>query len=158
MTEATKTILNSETIPQVDIEFMNNTHADEVQLVNNLGELITRFELADTHSEEDISKITLGLKAWFDHTVNHFERENKLMQVTNFPAYGIHLGEHEITLNKFKELINTWEEKQDIQYLAEYVFSEWPNWFNNHVNSMDMATAYFAVMNGFDIENFLKDS
>lgn len=158
MIEATKTILNSDTIPRVEVEFMNDTHFEEIQLVKNLGELISSFEAIDTHTENDVKHITQLLQHWFEHTIAHFEQENKLMQETNFPAYGVHFGEHEIALNNMKSVINTWEEKQDIQLVADYVFTQWPNWFNSHVSSMDMATANFAVMNGFDSDKFLKDS
>ena len=90
------------------------------------------------------------LDEWLKHTIPHFERENTLMQKTGFPAFGVHSEEHEIALSRMKNVFEVWKQKKDIDLLADYVFNMWPNWFNGHVNSMDMMTAKFAVMNGFD--------
>ncbi len=48
------------------------------------------------------------------------------------------------------EIVKEWESSNDIELIADYVFSLWPAWFDQHVNSMDMMTAKFAVMNGYD--------
>lgn len=151
----TKTVLDANNIPKVDIDFMNNTHFEELELVEKLGKQILDYQtLSETGnpentqaSEQAISRL---LNNWLEHTIAHFERENKLMQDTGFPAYPVHASEHEIALEKLKNLISTWEKNKDIDQLADYVFTHWPDWFNTHVNTMDMMTAKFAVMNGFD--------
>ncbi len=145
-----KTILEVESIPSVDIDFMNNTHFEEIKMVNELGKLISAFQKQDTHSNDEIEQISLALQRWLAHTIPHFDRENQLMQETGFPALGVHSQEHDMALDRMKNIIQGWEQHQDIELLADYVFSFWPNWFNDHVNTMDMMTAKFAVMNGFD--------
>ncbi len=146
----TKTILDPETIPRVDIDFMNNTHVEELAIANELGKQVSAFQDGKDTSDENIKKISDLLKKWLDHTIPHFERENRLMQETGFPAYQIHSEEHDIALNRFRTIISAWDENRDIDLVADFVFTLWPNWFNGHVNSMDMMTAKFAVMNGFD--------
>lgn len=142
-----KTILDAETIPLVEIDFMNDTHLDELSIVNKLGEQVLKYQDGrDTNS----TKITDLLNDWLEHTIPHFERENKLMKETGFPAYAVHADEHEIALNRFKAVISEWTENKDIDLVSDFVFTLWPSWFNGHVNSMDMMTAKFAVMNGFD--------
>jgi len=144
-----KTILESSTIPQVALDFMNNTHFEEIDMVKELGELVDQYQHSNSPSEEQASEITQKMQDWVEHTVAHFKRENELMQETGFPAYGIHSEEHEITLNRLKAAAQAWQEDHDIEVLADYVFTLWPAWFDNHVNTMDMMTAKFAVMNGY---------
>lgn len=146
----TKTILDPETVPQVDIDFMNSTHLDELAIVNKLGEHVTAYQDGEDSSEDNVNTIAALLKEWLDHTIPHFERENQLMRDTGFPAYQVHFDEHEIALNRFRTIISAWVENKDIDLISDFVFTLWPNWFNGHVNSMDMMTAKFAVMNGFD--------
>jgi len=149
MSEQSKTILDAENIPRVEINFMNDTHVEELEVVNHLGSLISAYQEKNEHNDNEVTQISQALKAWLDHTIPHFERENDLMQETGFPAYAIHAQEHEIALNRMKAIIQTWEQDQDINILADYVFTQWPTWFNGHVNSMDMMTAKFAKMNGY---------
>lgn len=146
----TKTILNEETIPLVDIDFMNDTHVEELSIANQLGEHVSKYQDGEDSSDENAGKISELLKKWLDHTIPHFERENTLMRDTGFPATAVHMDEHEIALNRFQTVISAWEENKDIDLVSDFIFTLWPNWFNGHVNSMDMMTAKFAVMNGFD--------
>ncbi len=150
MTTLTKTVLNSETIPRVALEFMNNTHFEEIELVKMLGERISAYQLNDAKTENDQQQITQLLADWLQHTQAHFTRENELMIEIHFPMYPVHSGEHERVLDDMTAMVQQWQDKHDTERLAEYVFSTWPNWFDAHVNSMDMVTAQFAVMNGYE--------
>ena len=142
-----KTILERETIPRVDLDFMNNTHFEEIEMVKELGKLVDSFIVNDNQKNQNV--LTQKLNAWLDHTTAHFERENNLMQETGFPAYSIHKDEHNTALNQMKNVINAWIKKQNIELVEDYIFSLWPAWFDQHVNTMDMMTAKFAVMNGY---------
>jgi len=153
MSTKPKTILDAKTIPQVALDFMNKTHSEEVELVQNLGEALTSFSHHTTPSQQETDAITRQLTDWLAHTEAHFARENQLMQDTGFPAYEIHASEHNMALNKMKTVIQRWQEEQDINALEDYIFSSWPNWFDAHVNSMDMVTAQFATMTGYDETN-----
>ena len=147
--DKTKTILDPETVPLVEIDFMNNTHLEELSIANALGEQVSQYQGGDT-SENNAAKIAELLHKWLEHTIPHFERENELMRQTSFPAYRMHSEEHEMAIKRFKAVISSWEDNKDIDVISDFIFSQWPNWFNAHVNSMDMMTAKFAVMNGFD--------
>lgn len=146
----TKIILDAETVPLVEIDFMNNTHLEELAVVNELGKHVSDYQEGKDSSEKNANKILNLLNTWLEHTIPHFENENQLMQKIGFPAYAIHSNEHEIALNRFKTVISAWVEDKDINLLSDFIFTVWPNWFNGHVTSMDMMTAKFAVMNGFD--------
>ncbi len=151
MLEASKIVLETDTIPRVNLAFMDNTHVEEIEIVKKLGELVTAYQQMDekNNNETNENEITVNLNAWLQHTIAHFARENELMQQTNFPAYPIHAQEHEIALNRMKRIARLWQTNKDIEALANFIFSFWPDWFNAHVNSMDMMTARFAVMNGY---------
>ena len=153
MSTKPKTILDAKTIPQVALDFMNQTHSEEVELVNNLGKSLDSYTHQTTLSQQKTDAITQQLMNWLAHTEAHFARENQLMQDTGFPAYNIHASEHSRVLNEMKDIIQRWQEQQDINALEDFLFCSWPNWFDAHVNSMDMVTAQFATMNGYDATN-----
>jgi len=148
MTE-NKIILEANSFPRVDIDFMNNTHFDELVMVQELGQLISAYQQSEVPSESDTQQITRSFMDWLEHTRAHFSRENTLMQEVEFPMVQVHYQEHERVLAGMEEVANSWKKTSDIELLVEYVFSAWPTWFNAHVNTMDMMTAQFAVMNGY---------
>jgi len=143
----TKTILDKESIPRVELDVMNNTHFEEVEMVKAIGEIITSYQ--EKENKDQLSNLNQKLNAWLDHTKAHFARENELMQETGFPAYSIHLNEHEVALKQMTSIIKAWQHSQDIDAIEDYIFNYWPAWFDEHVNTMDMITAKFAVMNGY---------
>ncbi len=141
-------ILKQETIPKVELDFMNNTHFEELEMVEKIGEGINTLMLNNTQIDRQDS-LNEMLNTWLEHTIEHFEHENELMKKTGFPAYPIHKKEHEIALDRMKKVINTWAKDQDISLIHDYIFSFWPTWFIQHVNTMDMMTAKFAVSTGY---------
>jgi len=148
MTE-NKIILEANSFPRVDIDFMNNTHYDELVMVQKLGQLISAYQHNDQPKESDTEQVTASFIAWLEHSRAHFSRENTLMKEVEFPMYQVHYSEHERVLAEMLQVANNWQKTRDIELLVHYVFSAWPTWFNGHVNTMDMMTAQFAVMNGY---------
>ncbi|NOQ94654.1 MAG: hypothetical protein GQ547_08495 [Methylophaga sp.] len=157
MTVKNKIILNAGTIPHVALDFMNSTHFEEIELVEKLGATITEYEQNKAPTSEQTKTLNTLLEEWLSHTQAHFDRENTLMQEIQFPMSLVHSSEHERVLANMTDIIQTWQRNADIELLAEYVFSSWPQWFDNHVNSMDMITAHFAVMHGFDPHTTVDD-
>jgi len=144
-----KIVLEANTFPRVDIDFMNNTHFDELVLVKDLGEVIAKYQQSEKVTDEELQQVTQSLKGWVEHSYAHFLRENTLMKEVEFPMYQVHYSEHERVLAEMDKLVSDWQANNDIDVVADYVFSIWPTWFNAHVNSMDLMTAQFAVMNGY---------
>ncbi len=135
--------ITPENIPLVAIDFMNQTHKEEIALVNSLME-----KLQAAPDEENDTEISESLTQWYTHTEAHFQRENELMLEMNFPPYLVHAGEHENALNLMRAVIKAWEKNKDIPQLSDFVFNQWPEWFMAHVNSMDTVTANFAKTKG----------
>ncbi len=132
-------VLATEDIPPVAVDSMNATHKEEVELINQLGELLR----AAADGAPDDAAISAQLKAWLEHTRAHFERENRLMREYGFPPYAVHAAEHANVLTELETLRDLWEQNHNPEPLTRYVFDRWPAWFDRHVNSMDKVTAQF---------------
>lgn len=130
-----------EKMPEVPRADMNATHQEEVTLVNEVGEAIE----AVLDGADNIRLLEL-LRQWIEHTQAHFENEHRIMDETGFPAYSVHRGEHERVLDEIKKVVSDYQGSGDIAPLKTYLFETWPAWFDNHVNTMDFATAHFAQM------------
>jgi len=132
-------VLDPSAIPQVGLESMNETHREEVELINQLGSLLDQ----EIQRHVDETSITKTLHTWVEHTRLHFTRENELMQKYGFPALAVHSNEHSQEFARIEELEQQWYEKKEIEPLADYIFNLWPRWFDNHVRTMDNVTAQF---------------
>jgi hemerythrin len=126
-------------IPQVALESMNQTHREEVEMVQQLADLLVKGIAGDL----DEAAISAQTQAWVEHTREHFARENSLMEQNGFPAYPVHKGEHERILNLLEELQQGWLQQHSPYPLAEFLCNDWPAWFDNHVKTMDQVTAAF---------------
>jgi hemerythrin len=118
---------------------MNETHREEVELVQHLADLLVKGIAGDL----DEAAITAQTQAWIEHTREHFARENRLMEQYGFPAYPVHKGEHEQVLSLLEELQQGWLQQRSPYPLAEFLCNDWPDWFDNHVKTMDQVTAAF---------------
>ena len=132
-------VLDVSDIPQIALDSMNQTHKEEVELINKLGELLEE----GMKSQPDADAITAMLTEWLEHTREHFASENQLMQEHGFPAYPVHANEHQQVLVQIEAIYQRWLDDNEVQPLADFIFSDWPQWFDNHVNSMDMVTAQY---------------
>ena len=132
-------VVEIDEIPIIAHDSMHQTHLEEVVLINELGYKIEQG--IDGNGDKDI--ITEKLKEWVEHTREHFGEENRLMEEFDFPAYPMHKAEHEKVLNQIESLENLWINNGQLEPIAEFIFMEWPTWFDNHVNTMDLVTAQF---------------
>jgi hemerythrin len=66
-----------------------------------------------------------------------------MMEQHDFPAYPVHRGEHERVLNLLQELQQDWLQQHSPYPMAEFLCNDWPDWFDNHVKTMDQVTAAF---------------
>ena len=132
-------VMDPETIPEIAYPPMHDKHKDEIDLVNEFGVLLDQAMKGDP----DEAAITEKLQEWLAHTHEHFSAENKLMQECNFPAYPVHSGEHDRVLAQLEDLQQDWLKNKSVEQLADFLFVDWVDWFNQHVNSMDKITAQF---------------
>jgi len=130
-----------EKMPRVAREDMNHTHEEEIALVNRIAEVIEAVEKG-----EGADTLEPLLDEWLAHTRAHFDNEHRIMEACGFPAYAVHRAEHERVFEILTTVIERYRSSGDLAPLKQFVTSTWPSWFDNHVNTMDYATAHFANM------------
>ena len=126
-------------IPIIAHDSMHQTHLEEVNLINELGYKIEQY----VDGELDAGVISEKLAEWVDHTRQHFDEENRLMEEYDFSAYSMHKMEHQKVLSRIEQLQQLWTRDAQIEPIGDYLFLEWPSWFDQHVNTMDLVTAEF---------------
>lgn len=136
--------LNCETLPQVEMEFMNTVHCEELQLV---GQLLTQLE-----AQVPVEDIDQSLNDWLVHTHEHFDREERLMDEYRFPPYPIHKMEHEQALETLLSVQKDWLDTRDADTLLNYIKQDWRNWLQQHITTMDRVTAHFFSRIGVEVE------
>jgi len=132
-------LLSHSDIPQVEMEFMNNVHKEDVELINTIFEHILAYD----SSEESAKAIDDLYTQWIEHTVNHFQNEETKMQEMHFPPYLAHKGEHDRVLQEMHDLFSHWQQQRDIKALKIYFIETLPTWLRTHISTMDTVTARF---------------
>ena len=76
----------------------------------------------------------------FEHTRRHFDNESELMRNCRFPATGEHESEHRRVLGELAHMRRGIEEGR-LSFARAYVKQGLPDWFANHLATMDAALA-----------------
>ncbi|MDD5273371.1 MAG: hemerythrin domain-containing protein [Methylovulum sp.] len=76
----------------------------------------------------------------YEHTEQHFERENQLMKLSAFPGESEHKGEHQRVLGEFMQF-KTRVDKGLLVFGRSFVRERLPQWFGLHLLTMDIALA-----------------
>jgi hemerythrin-like metal-binding protein len=74
----------------------------------------------------------------YEHTEQHFERENQLMQQLAYPATTEHKAEHQRVLGEFKQFKSRID-RGLIVFGRLFVTDRLPLWFKLHIATMDYA-------------------
>ncbi len=135
-------LINIEDIAHIDFDVMQNTHEEEILMLNEIDELATRFETDETLQNELEEK----MEAYVDHVVDHFENEERLMLIHNFGAYAMHKTEHEKVLKRFDEAYGPWKKEGDIWGMVKFLRST-PQWIQDHIAAMDTVTSLSILEN-----------
>lgn len=137
-------LVDLDTIPQVPLDFINHDHREEARLLNDLAEALEAHRAGRTGPEP----VVACFQALYDHTVEHFGREDAAMQQSGFPPYQVHHGEHVRVLEELAEEGRAFGEGGDVARLHAYVTQAVPAWFVNHILTMDTMTARFVASRG----------
>lgn len=130
-------------VPLVAVDFMNSDHHEAVDLMN-----VLEAHLDVDEGSVDAPAVETALRAFLDHTREHFGREEQEMQRTRFPVYAVHKGEHDSVLEDMEGVYGTWVEGQDAQKLLTWVRGPLPEWLVEHIQTMDTITAQFIASAG----------
>jgi hemerythrin len=134
-------LINKNNLPLVAMDFMNETHFEDVEIINELYKDILEYEKEQNESTQKIFETRY--KEWIIHTQNHFEAEEIQMREKGFFAYECHKNEHNLNLSEIKQLFNNFQETKNISELKEYFENNLVSWLVNHIQTMDTVTAMF---------------
>lgn len=134
-------LIDKNELPQVEMEFMNDVHAKDADIINDLYSLVLRYE--DDPSQINEKLLNDKYEEWFSHTIEHFKGEEEKMIELNFPPYLMHKKEHEKALETMDYVYQSWKKSKDIIIIKQYLSQELPQWLNKHIQTMDTVTAMF---------------
>jgi len=126
--------MTQEQLPMVVMPSMNDTHLEEMLIINRLGAAA---------KEGDIDAVSKALEELLKHTTIHFANEEDMMEDAHFPAFKTHKSEHDRHLHELKSIIKYLQEHQDTNAVAAYIEGNLTPWMIHHIETMDTATALF---------------
>ncbi len=127
-------MLTEDILPRVALPSMNDTHLEELLIINEIMHAI------DVH---DIEETDALLSELISHTLSHFGGEEEQMRLHQFPPYPMHKGEHDRALEELKAQIASWHNRRDFASLSYYIKTTLPRWIVQHVLTMDTVTANY---------------
>jgi hemerythrin len=128
-------------VPLVAVEFMNQDHHAAVDLLNAIETALVTEPLVEADVEA-------ALRAFLDHTREHFGREEEEMRRTLFPVYPVHKGEHDRVLADMEVVAGDWAADPDAAELLAWVRGPLPEWLVEHIETMDTITAAYIANAG----------
>ena len=109
-------MINQNDLPLVSIESMNETHFEEIEIINLLLEQI--------NSKEEHEKLSSTLENLLQHMDQHFSSEEELMKESHYPSLNMHKADHGKVINQARYAEMQWRNKKDIEALNEYLQEE----------------------------------
>lgn len=127
-------MITQEQLPMVGIASMNDTHLEEMLIINRLETAVT---------QKDIEAVSKTLQELIEHTTLHFCDEEKMMEGSLFPELKTHKGEHDRHLHELHSIATYFKEHQDTHALSAYIHGNLIPWFLHHIDTMDTVTAAY---------------
>ena len=130
-------MLNKDDIPLVSMDSMNETHFEELEIINSL--------LEQLKAQADFDSVSTSLELLLAHMKEHFYGEEKIMQEAQYPSFRMHQADHNKVLNEARYAEMEWRNKKDIEALREYVEENVIVWLDQHIKAMDTPMADFMT-------------
>lgn len=127
-------MITQDQLPMVAIPSMNDTHLEEITIIN-------RLQAAANNNE--VKQVSQILDELVEHTTVHFSTEEEMMKKGLFPAYSTHKNEHDRHLSELKSLVNYFEKNKDPRAIDAYIRGGLTLWLIHHIETMDTMTAKF---------------
>lgn len=125
-----------EQLPMVAIPSMNDTHLEEMIIINNLDTAIANSDV------EAISKL---LNELLEHSTRHFADEEAIMKEAQYPDYQSHKSEHDRHLQELGSLVNYFERTRDPKAMYAYSTGNLTPWRIHHIQTMDTMMAKYST-------------
>jgi len=127
-------LIRQDQLPMVVIPSMNDTHLEEMLIINRLD------AAARSNEVEAVPEI---LQELIEHTRIHFSNEEKRMEEAKFPAFTEHKGEHDRHLHELNALTKYFDRHKDTKAIYIYIEGNLEKWLIHHIQTMDTITAQF---------------
>jgi hemerythrin len=129
-----------EQVEDMDVEEMQQTHEEEIKLLNEIDNLAIQY----TRDKSKKEALETKLDAYIEHVKAHFANEERLMKKYDFPSYEMHKMAHDMFLVDMKQSINQWKKNGDTKKIIDFIRNS-PEWIVLHINTVDAPTsAYLA--------------
>ena len=129
-----------EQVEHLDVEEMQETHEEEIKLLNEVEKLSTKYLM----DKSNLTELEAKLDEYIDHVKKHFTNEERLMKKYDFPSYDMHKTAHDMFLDDISAAIRQWKNFGDIKKIINFIYKS-PEWIVLHINTVDVPTsAYIA--------------
>ena len=129
-----------EQVEHLDVEEMQETHEEEIKLLNEVEKLSTKYLM----DKSNLTELEAKLDEYIDHVKKHFANEERLMKKYDFPSYDMHKTAHDMFLDDISAAIRQWKNFGDIKKIINFIYKS-PEWIVLHINTVDVPTsAYIA--------------
>jgi len=129
-----------EQVEHLDVEEMQETHEEEIKLLNEVEKLSTKYLM----DKSNLTQLEAKLDEYIDHVKKHFANEERLMKKYDFPSYDMHKTAHDMFLDDISAAIRQWKNFGDIKKIINFIYKS-PEWIVLHINTVDVPTsAYIA--------------
>jgi hemerythrin len=121
--------------------FMNADHAEEVHLLERLGEALVAHRSGKGGADAVVERLALLAV----RTREHFLREEAAMRQGRYPGYEVHRAEHDRVLAEMDVEVRRFRQRGDVERLWQYLFTTVPAWFQAHTSTLDADAARFLA-------------
>lgn len=133
-------LLYIEQVNDLDVEEMQQTHEDEIKILNEVDKLATQA----SNDDSKLGELEAKLDEYIAHVKAHFANEERLMQQYDFYDYEMHKMAHDMFLIDLSYSVNQWKKFGDIGKVINFVRKS-PEWIVMHINSVDTPTAMYLA-------------
>lgn len=127
-------MITQDQLTMLAIPSMNDTHLEEMLLINTLHEAV---------KSRDLKAIKEKLEELLKETTVHFSKEEEMMEKAGYADFYTHKGEHDRHLHELAHIIKYFTERQDPQAIAAYIEGNLNAWMIHHIKTMDAEMATF---------------
>jgi|TARA_B110000046_G_scaffold58699_1_gene65798 hemerythrin len=128
------TMIDFHQLPKVELDFMNTEHQEAVDIYNK----IERDYLL-----HDVDSVINGILDIQEHCISHFAHEEQVMKNNCYPPLQVHKEAHDRVLMEIDMVVKQLKNHRDLSKIAHYIERGFPNWFSQHLNTMDKMAAEF---------------
>jgi len=135
-------LLYAEQVEYMDVDEMQETHDEEIAILNEVDKLATYYMLDKTESK--LAALEAKLDEYLAHVKVHFANEERLMKKYDFPSYEMHKMAHDMFLMDISIAIKQWKHSGDIDKVIRFIRNS-PEWIVMHINTVDAPTSIYLA-------------